>query len=194
MLGTKQVVFVGAGALGSHTILLARNWKARLTVIDFDRVETKNIQSQFHSELGKGKNKAKAIEGTLQGMFRRPIEALPVKLTKDNTGLLQHANLVIDCTDNYEARTLLQEYAKLTGTPCLHGCLSADGNLARIIWTENFTPDREDAEGQATCEDGANLAFHAMAGAVVAFVGDLFLRTGLKQSFQLTPSAIIRLT
>ena len=39
---------------------LAREWEAELRVIDFDRVEAKNIRSQFHAKLGSGKNKAKA--------------------------------------------------------------------------------------------------------------------------------------
>jgi len=55
-------------------------------------------------------------------------------------------------------------------------------------------PDPEGEEGQATCEDGENLGFHAMAGAVLQFSAAMFLKTGVKQSFQLTPTSLIRLT
>jgi hypothetical protein len=77
--------------------------------------------------------------------------------------------------------------------PCLHGCLSADGALARVVWTEHFTPDAEGEEGQATCEDGENLGFHAMVGAVLEHAARLFLKTKVKQSWLMTHTAIARI-
>ena len=58
----KKIVIVGVGALGSHLVLLGRNWSARFVVIDDDRVEQKNTQSQFHSRMGVGRNKAQAMQ------------------------------------------------------------------------------------------------------------------------------------
>jgi len=195
----KTVAIVGVGALGSHVVQFARNWKAHLVVIDHDRVEAKNIASQFHSHMGSGKQKAKALEASMSGLFRRPIAAFPVKLEGYNVSpLLKDVDLVIDCTDNLEARLLLQEYVKehiyRHAIPCLHGCLSAAGDVARVIWTEHFTPDPEGETGQATCEDGENLWFHGMAGAALAGVAQRFLADGKKMSFQITPTSFIRLT
>lgn len=192
----KNVSIVGLGALGSHLVLLARNWDARFNLIDFDRVEAKNLQSQFHSGLGKGKNKATALGAAMQGMWQRRTYAYPVKLDGGNAlQLLGESDLIIDCTDNLAARKVIQDFVKTyPKIACLHGCLSADGTLARVVWTEHFQPDPEGEEGQATCEDGENLGFHAMAGAVLQFSAALFLKTGVKQSFQLTPTSIIRLT
>jgi molybdopterin-synthase adenylyltransferase len=190
----KTVVIVGVGALGSHVVLFARNWKAHIRIVDCDRVEAKNVQSQFHSEMGKGKQKAKALEAAMQGLFHRPIEPFPVKLGRDNAAqLLCYADLVIDCTDNFETRAGLQIFCRNLH-PLLHGCLSAAGDVARVIWSENFTPDPEGELGQATCEGGENLWFHGMAGAVLAGVAQKFLETGKKQSFQVTPTSFIRLT
>jgi molybdopterin-guanine dinucleotide biosynthesis protein A len=62
-----------------------------------------------------------------------------------------------------------------------------------VIWTEHFTPDAEGAEGEATCEDGQNLPFHALAGALIAQAAQKFLETGKKESWQLTPSSLIRI-
>ena len=45
----KTVVIVGVGALGSHVALLGRNWGVQLKLVDFDRIEQKNTQAQFHS-------------------------------------------------------------------------------------------------------------------------------------------------
>ena len=54
--------------------------------------------------------------------------------------------------------------------------------------------DEEGALGQATCENGVQLPFFALAAAQMAMVAQLFLESGEQQSFQVMPSSIIRLT
>ena len=76
----STVVIVGVGALGSHLVLLARNWSAKLKLVDFDRVEQKNTQAQFHSKMGLGRNKAQALGQAMQGMFGLKVDSLPRKL------------------------------------------------------------------------------------------------------------------
>jgi molybdopterin/thiamine biosynthesis adenylyltransferase len=191
----KTVVIVGAGALGSHLLMLARNWEAKFQVVDFDRVEAKNIQSQFHTKMGNGKNKAKALQSLMQGLYGLKITARPVKLADNNRHeTLGSSDLIIDCTDNFAAREIIQGYARETGVACLHGCLSAEGDLARAVWTEHFTADREGTEGEATCEDGRNLPFHALAASMIAGIAQKFLEEGVKQSWQATPFTFLRLT
>ena len=202
-----RVCVVGVGALGSHVALFARNWDVALYIIDFDKVEAKNVQSQFHTAMGLRRNKALAFQQTMQGLYQRDVKATSAKLSKDNVQQLLGPNgLVIDCTDNAEARTLIQCHcgvitADLTtdpakplesAIPCLHGCLSADGSLARAVWTEHFTVDGG-GDGGATCEDGQNLPFHGMAGGLIAQVAQRFLETGEKKSWQLTASSLLRI-
>jgi threonine dehydrogenase-like Zn-dependent dehydrogenase len=190
----RTVVIVGAGALGSHLVLFARNWDVSLRVVDFDRVEAKNTAAQFHSVMGQGKNKAKAIQSAMQGLFKRPVTAFSARLSDDNSAqLLGGADLVLDCTDNYEARQSIQRYCRGESVACLHGCLSADGDLARMVWTEHFAPDHEGQAGAATCEDGQNLPFHGLAAALIAQLAQRYLADGAKQSWQLTPFALVRL-
>lgn len=191
----RTVVIVGLGALGSHLVLFGRNWEVRFRGIDFDRVEMKNTQSQFHSRMGSGKNKAMALKAALQGMWGLQLDAVSAALGVTNRDVvLKQADLLIDCTDNFKAREIIQEYAVEHGLPCLHCCLSAAGDLARIVWTEHFVPDKEGSEGEATCEDGQNLPFHAMAAAKAAHVVQRYLEKEEKQSWQLTPTSMIRLT
>lgn len=191
----KTVTVVGVGALGSHFLLFGRNLGVNFRVIDFDRIESKNVQSQFHTKMGQGKNKAKAIQTALQGMFGLKVSAMTSKLMGNNrVPLLSESDLIVDCTDNFKARDILKEYAEEFEVPCLHACLSADGQFSRLIWTEDFAPDMEDVEGEATCEDGENLPFHAMAGAVMVEVVKAFLNSGAKRSWQLVPGKITRLT
>lgn len=191
----KTITIVGVGALGSHLVLLSRNWKVNVRVVDFDRVESKNTQSQFHTAMGQGKNKAKALQAAMQGMFKKQIQAMSSKLEDNNRiPLLSESDLIIDCTDNFKARTIIQDYCKEYRVDCLHGCLSAAGDLARVVWSEHFVPDQEGEEGEATCEDGQNLPFHVLASAMIAQVVQRYLEEGKKQSWQITPYSVVRLT
>ena len=190
----RKVVIVGAGALGSHVILMARNWDCELVVIDFDKVEQKNTQGQFHTRMSLRRNKAQAMAQAMQGMWGLKIKAIPHKFIMDNRGvLLTDADLVIDCTDNIEAREVVQQAAVEWDIPCLHGALSAGGDFARVMWTEHFTPDAEGEEGEATCEDGENLHFHVLASAHLAREAQTFLAGGKKASWQITPISVLRI-
>jgi molybdopterin/thiamine biosynthesis adenylyltransferase len=188
-----MITIVGAGALGSHVALFLRNYDLR--IVDFDRIEQKNILAQFHTKMGLGKNKAKALSQALQGMFGAGTEVVAHKLTKDNwSQVLMDSDLILDCTDNIAARTLIHEYWDEYAVPVLHGALSADGTFARIIWAEDFVADAEGEDGEATCIDGEHLPFFASAAAFMAVEVQRFMKTGKKRSFQLTPTGILRLT
>jgi len=190
----KNIVVVGAGALGSHLLLLSRNFPAKFTVIDFDRVERKNTLSQFHSKMGVGRNKAQAMQQALQGLFGVRLQAVPHKLTADNAErLLTGADLIVDCVDNAAARELIQGFAKANGVPCLHGALAADGGYARVMWTEAFSIDGG-GEGEATCEDGQHLPFIAVAAARMAHTIQHFLSTGSKASAHVHPAGFIAIS
>ncbi|MFA6234101.1 MAG: ThiF family adenylyltransferase [Bacteroidota bacterium] len=190
-----SIVIVGAGALGSHLILFARNFTNPIRVVDFDRVEQKNILSQFHTKMGSGKNKALALQQALQGMFGVKIEVIPHKLTPDNAqALLGGAGLVVDCTDNAAARRCIQAFVRKEGIPCVHGCLSATGDFAQVVWDETFKEDEEGVEGQATCENGENLPFHAFAASQIALVVQKFLKSRIKTSYMLVADKIVRLS
>jgi molybdopterin/thiamine biosynthesis adenylyltransferase len=192
-----MITIVGAGALGSHVALFLRNLHYDLKVVDFDKVEQKNLRSQFHTKLGLRRNKAQALAQAMQGMFGTKVESVPHKLSEDNANtdaILQDSLLVIDCTDNIKTRQLIQGYCLHVDCRCLHGALSADGTFGRIMWAEEFTPDAEGEEGEATCEDGEALPFFALAASVMAGEVQSFLKTGKQRSFQVTPGCITRLS
>lgn len=194
-MSLPTVTIVGAGALGSNLVMIGRNWPARLQVLDFDRVESKNVSSQFHTHMGMGKNKAVALQAAMRGLFKAKIEACPVRLVEDNLKeMLGMSTLIVDCTDNYESRALIQRYAEWHGNvQILHCCLSAGGDLARVVWTEHFSPDYEGEHDVATCEDGRNLPFHIQAAALTAQVVQRYLEVGERFSWQLTPYHVLRI-
>ena len=191
----KQVVIIGVGALGSHFLLFARNLPVTFKVIDFDRVEAKNVLSQFHTKMGKGKNKAAAIQASMRGLYDIKIDAVPHRLTADNVDqLLGGADLLVDCVDNGATRVLIQKYAKANDIPCVHGALSAGGEFGLVQWTERFVIDFEGGEGQATCEDGEHLPFISKVAVGLAIVVQKWLASGVMDSLSFTPGGSTLLT
>ena len=188
-----KLVIVGVGALGSHLVLLGRNWEVDFVVVDFDRVEQKNVLSQFHSTMGVGRNKAQAIQQAMQGLFGIRLEAVPHRLTADNCeALLSGAGLVVDCVDNAPTRQLIQNFVRKQGIPCLHGAVAADGSYARVMWDELFTID-DGGEGVATCEDGEHLPFIGTVTSRMAAIVQQFLGDGTQRSEHIHPGGIIAL-
>lgn len=192
-MANKNIVIIGVGALGSHLALFGRNL-GNIRVVDFDRIESKNIMSQFHTNMGKGQNKAVAIQKAFQGLFGIKLDTNTNRVTKDNSGVvLGLPDVIVDCTDNIEARHTIRDYVRKHNIPCLHGAMTADGTFARVVWDEHFVGDSEGVQSQATCEDGENLPFHGLAASNMAIVLQTFLKSGKKMSLQVTPNAVIRL-
>ena len=183
----KKVTIIGAGALGSHTAMFLRN-AASLTVVDYDKVEFKNLASQFHVKQGLGKNKTQALSGTLQLLWGLRVETFPQKLVTNNAEqLLSGADLLIDCLDNGPARRVVQAYAREHKVPCLHGALAANGIFGQVVWDEVFKVD-DGGEGAPTCEDENFLPFIAIVSAYLARMAQEFLTTGKKVSLWIPPS------
>lgn len=181
----KKVTVVGVGALGSQFIQMARNFDVLWKVIDFDRVEQKNIMSQFHSKMVSGRNKAQAISTSMQGLFGVRVEPCSHRLEESNADvLLSGSSLIVDCVDNGATRVLIKQWAEANDVPCLHGALSADGQLGRVVWSEDFNVDYEDVEGQPTCDGGEFLPFIGLTACALAMRAQSFLETGSRAGFQ----------
>lgn len=188
----KKIVIIGVGALGSHLVLLIRNLPGvSIKVIDMDRVETKNVMSQFHTKMGVGKNKAQALQQTLSGLFGIKVDAVPHRLTVDNVdALLGGADLVVDCLDNAASRQVVQDYVRKKGIACLHGALDPDGQFGRSVFDEMFVIDHEGTVGAATCEDGRHLVFIARASSYLADSVQKFIEKGKKVGYQIHPGGV----
>lgn len=190
----KTVVIVGVGALGSHLVQFLRNEAVTLKVVDHDRIERKNVMSQFHGKATVGKSKVQGLAQAMNFMFGVKIDTVPHKLTADNAEMLLRADLVIDCLDNGEARRVIQQTVRTSGTPCLHGALSAaDNAFGRVVWDPDFAIDDEGQEGAATCENGAALPFITLVSAVMAKAAQEFLATGTMHSYQVHAGGVVRI-
>ncbi len=180
----KTIVIVGVGALGSHLMQFLRNEEVVFKLIDFDRIERRNIKSQFHAKNGVGKVKVQALGQLMQFLWGVRVLTIPHKLTLNNDDqLLSGADLIVDCLDNGEARRIVQNFARRSHTPCLHGALAADGGFGQVLWTSDFKIDDEDVVGAVTCEDGGFLPFIALVSAYMAQAVQTYLKDGKKVGF-----------
>lgn len=187
----RTVTVVGIGALGSHLVPLLRNEKVNLRLIDFDRVEAKNVQSQFHGKPSISKMKVEGLKSTMNFLFGLPfiqMQSFNAKLIESNViQLLGGSDLIVDCLDNGATRRLVQNFARGGSVPCLHGALAADGAFGRIVWDERFVIDDENVTGEPTCEGGAHLPFIAIVAALLARSAQEFLVSGERLSFNASP-------
>lgn len=189
-----NVVIVGVGALGSHLVQFLRNEDVEIVVIDFDRVESHNVASQFHGKPSVGKKKVQALGQSMQFLYGRHLSVIPSKLKKNNVKqLLGDADLVIDCLDNGESRRLVQDFVRERSIACLHGALAADGSFGRITWDREFVIDDEAGAGDPTCEDGDFLPFIAITSAYLARAAQIYLREDRKVGFTISPAGVQRI-
>jgi molybdopterin-synthase adenylyltransferase len=190
---TKKLVICGVGALGSTCVQYLRNVDAELRLIDFDRVESKNLAAQWFVKQSLGKNKAEALRLQLANFYGAKAEAMGVRLRADNAAqLLADCALAVDCFDNADSRLALSEAARAANVPLVHGALSADGTFGLVRWDERFTPDREDAEGQATCEGGEHLPMIGLMGAMLARTIQDFLAGGERRDYLVSLTSVQR--
>jgi molybdopterin/thiamine biosynthesis adenylyltransferase len=175
----KKLVLCGVGAVGSHAALALRNLDVELALVDFDRVESKNLASQAYVKASLGKLKAEALKQQLLTFYGVSAKSFGVRLTESNAEtLLAGAWLAVDAFDNAASRRLLSKQARLLGVPVLHAGLAADGSVGIVRWDERFEPDEEGSPGQATCETGEHLPLVLSLAANLALVVQDFHATG----------------
>ncbi|WP_137825274.1 HesA/MoeB/ThiF family protein [Brevibacterium sp. 2SA] len=131
----SHVVVIGAGGLGAPVLTyLAAAGVGTISVIDPDVVELSNLHRQFlHAEEEVGNRKVDSAARRLAGL-NSDIEIIthPVLLTADNAEeLLTGADIVVDGSDNFETRYLVNDACEMLGTPLVWGTiLGFDGQLA----------------------------------------------------------------
>jgi molybdopterin/thiamine biosynthesis adenylyltransferase len=126
-LAAARVTVVGCGATGSALAsLLARAGVGSLRIIDRDYVEPSNLQRQsLFDENDAAESVPKAIAAARKiAAFNSEIAVEPqvADLTPANVeSLLAHSDLVLDGTDNFETRYLVNDYAVQQGVPWIYG-------------------------------------------------------------------------
>jgi molybdopterin/thiamine biosynthesis adenylyltransferase len=139
-LAASRVAILGCGALGSASALaLARAGVGFLRLIDRDVPELSNLPRQVlfdEADVTAGLPKAAAATRQLARINSAVrLEPVVTDLTAANAvELLADVDVIIDGTDNLEARYLVNEVACRTGKPWVHGgAVGAEGRVLTVI-------------------------------------------------------------
>jgi molybdopterin/thiamine biosynthesis adenylyltransferase len=124
-IGTSKVAVVGCGAIGASTCtLLARAGIGTLRIIDRDYVEASNLQRQVlfdEEDARQSIPKAEAAARKLSQINAEVrVEPQSKDLTPQSLSLLQGVDLILDCTDNFETRYLINDFAVKSERPWIY--------------------------------------------------------------------------
>jgi adenylyltransferase/sulfurtransferase len=135
----SQAAIIGCGALGSFQAgALARAGVGRILLIDRDYVEWSNLQRQWLFEESDARDalpKAVAAARRLAAINSEvEVRPLVADLTPANiTDMLEGAELILDGTDNFETRYLVNDYSISRGLPWIYGAAVGSYGLTMPI-------------------------------------------------------------
>ncbi|SER78476.1 adenylyltransferase and sulfurtransferase [Gracilibacillus ureilyticus] len=136
----KHVLIVGCGALGSSIAeMLARAGIGKLTLIDRDYVDLTNLQRQHlftEEDVADQTPKAIAVKEALKKINRHvKVDALVMDATANTLPqLVEKADLIMDATDNFDIRFILNDISHKYKTPWIFGaCVGSSGMSFTII-------------------------------------------------------------
>jgi len=121
----SHVLIIGLGGLGSPVSLyLAAAGVGKLTLVDDDHVEISNLQRQIiHAEKDVGRAKVESAADSLMAL--NSALQLDIKTTRLDREALEavvsEVDVVVDCSDNFATRFLLNEVTQQCGKPLVSG-------------------------------------------------------------------------
>ncbi len=123
----SRALLIGAGALGSPAAYyLAAAGVGTIGLVDDDVVDTSNLQRQIiHTTERVGMNKGESAKIAIEALNPDvQVNVHPVRITKDNAvDLMSQYDVVLDGTDNFPTRYLLNDAALMTRTPLMHASI-----------------------------------------------------------------------
>ncbi len=139
-LKAAKVLLIGAGGLGAPLgLYLAAAGVGRIGLVDFDVVDFTNLQRQvIHSTKDVGRNKIDSAAEKMQGINPNlQIVKHEVALSSENAlDILKDYDIVVDGTDNFPTRYLVNDACVLLGKPNVYGSIFRFEGQATIFATE----------------------------------------------------------
>jgi molybdopterin/thiamine biosynthesis adenylyltransferase len=139
-LASSHALICGCGALGSVIAgTLARAGVGKLTIVDRDFLEVSNLQRQVlynENDIAAGLPKAIAAANHLRAVNSTiDIEPVVADVTAANLPVLAAGcDVLLDGTDNFETRLLLNDYAVREGVPWVYGgVIGAEGRVMPVV-------------------------------------------------------------
>jgi molybdopterin/thiamine biosynthesis adenylyltransferase/rhodanese-related sulfurtransferase len=139
-LKNAKVVVVGAGGLGSPALMyLAAAGVGTLGIVEFDTVDESNLQRQIiHGQSDIGRPKAESARDSILEI--NPYVTVNIHgqpLSRDNAmQIFADYDLIVDGTDNFATRYLVNDAAVLLGKPYVWGSIYRFDGQASVFWAE----------------------------------------------------------
>lgn len=139
-LGNAKVLVIGAGGLGSPALLyLAAAGVGTLGIVDFDEVDASNLQRQvIHGESDIGKPKAVSAQESIHEINSTiDVRLHQVRLEPENAvEIFADYDLILDGTDNFATRYLVNDAAVLAGKPYVWGSIYRFEGQVSVFWED----------------------------------------------------------
>ncbi|GAA3556541.1 adenylyltransferase/sulfurtransferase MoeZ [Microlunatus spumicola] len=183
-LKNARVLVIGAGGLGSPALLyLAAAGVGTLGIVEFDTVDESNLQRQIiHGQSDIGKSKAlSAKESIAEVNPLVNVEVHDVRLDNDNVmEIFAQYDLILDGTDNFATRYLVNDAAVLSHKPYVWGSIFRFEGQASVFW-DDYGPNYRDLYPEApppgmvpSCAEGGVL------GVLCASIGSIMVTEAIK--------------
>ena len=140
-LKNARVLVIGAGGLGSPALMyLAAAGVGTLGVVDFDTVDESNLQRQIiHGQSDVGKSKAQSAKESVAEI--NPYVQVVLHTERLDTSnvleIFSQYDLIVDGTDNFATRYLVNDAAVLLGKPYVWGSIYRFDGQASVFWAEH---------------------------------------------------------
>ncbi|HWA67280.1 MAG TPA: adenylyltransferase/sulfurtransferase MoeZ [Mycobacteriales bacterium] len=140
-LKNAKVLCVGAGGLGSPALMyLAAAGVGTLGIIDFDVVDESNLQRQvIHGQSDVGRSKAQSAKASVAEI--NPLVQVNLheeRLDSSNVmGIFAEYDLIVDGTDNFATRYLVNDACVLLNKPYVWGSIYRFDGQASVFWSEH---------------------------------------------------------
>ncbi|MEV0087199.1 adenylyltransferase/sulfurtransferase MoeZ [Saccharopolyspora sp. NPDC050642] len=183
-LKNAKVLVVGAGGLGSPALLyLAAAGVGTLGIVEFDEVDESNLHRQvIHGQSDLGRPKAESARDSIAEInpFVK-VNLHQTHLTSENAlDIFRDYDLILDGTDNFATRYLVNDAAVLLGKPYVWGSIFRFEGQASVFWAEHgpnyrdLYPEPPPPGMVPSCSEGGVL------GVLCASIGSIMVNEAIK--------------
>ena len=148
LLKSSSVVCIGSGGLGSPLLIyLAAAGVGNIGIVDFDLVESSNLQRQIiHGDQWIGKAKTTSARSRILEInpFCQ-VDIFETLLTESNAlQIIEPFDLVCDCTDNFTSRYLINDACVILKKPNIYGSIAGFNGQATVFNLKEDSPNLRD--------------------------------------------------
>jgi len=183
-LSNAKVLVIGAGGLGCPILqYLAAAGVGNIGIVDFDTVELSNLQRQvLFGSASIGLNKAEAAKTRLHDLNDSiSIISYPEKLTHQNAiRLFKNYDIIVDGTDNFETRYLINDAALITNKPVVFGAIYKFEGQVSVFNYKNGPSYRCLFSNQQEKEQSGNCEAVGVLGVLPGIIGSMQANEVLK--------------